>query len=121
MTIQSHRQENTGNGQNIDSKKSSNSAGMVSSELYKFLADIEDLVKATNLLTGEELAKAKVELSERIAAAKVSVENIGSKLAYRARKTASFTNNYVHDQPWQVIGGGAVIGILLGYLLSRRS
>lgn len=121
MTTPLHRSENAGNGQNIDSKKSSSTGGMVSSELYKFLADIEDLVKATNLLTGEELAKAKAELSERIAAAKVSVENIGGRLAHQARKTASFTNNYVHDQPWQVIGGGTVIGFLLGYLLARRS
>lgn len=120
MTTQLHRSENTGNGQNTDTKKSSGSGSMISNEISKFLADIEDLVKATNLLTGEELAKAKAELSERITAAKVSVENMGSKVASQARKTANFTDNYVHDQPWKVIGGSTVVGFILGYLLARR-
>lgn len=121
MTTQLSHPENSGNGQNVNSKTSSSKGGMVSSELYKFLADIEDLVKATNLLTGEELAKAKAELNERIATAKVSVAHLGNKMAHQARKTAGITNNYVHDQPWQVIAGGTVIGFLFGYLLARRS
>lgn len=121
MTTQSNRTDNAGNGQNVNRDKSSGTGGMVSSELYKFLADIEDLVKATNILTGEELSKAKAELSERISAAKNSVEDIGSKMADRARKTARITNSYVHNQPWQVIGGVTVVGFLIGYLLARRN
>ncbi|WP_052830341.1 DUF883 family protein [Gynuella sunshinyii] len=121
MTTQSNSTENSGNGKNIDRNKSSGAGSIVSNELNKLLADIEDLVKATNILTGEELSKAKAELSERIAAAKVSAEDVGSKMAHRASKTARITNSYVHDQPWQVIGGGALVGFLMGYLLARRN
>ncbi|AJQ95637.1 hypothetical protein YC6258_03601 [Gynuella sunshinyii YC6258] len=42
-------------------------------------------------------------------------------MAHRASKTARITNSYVHDQPWQVIGGGALVGFLMGYLLARRN
>lgn len=90
------------------------------SEFYNFLADIEDLVQATNLLTGEELVKAKAELSKRINSAKVSMTDVSHSIAERAQKTANITNTYAHDKPWQVIGAGSAIGFLLGYLLARR-
>ena len=113
--------ENGGNGQQFDTSKPSGAKGLASNELYNFLADIEDLVKATNLLTGEELSKAKDELSKRINAAKVSAENAGSQMARRAQKTAVHANHYVHERPWQVVGAGTVIEFLIGYLLARRS
>lgn len=90
------------------------------SEFYNFLADIEDLVKATNLLTGEELVKAKAELSKRINTAKASMNGVSQSITEQAKKTAIITDTYAHDKPWQVIGAGSAIGFLLGYLLARR-
>lgn len=93
----------------------------VSREFYNFLADIEDLVKATTSLTGEELAQATAKLNERVAAAKESVEEMGGAIARQSRKTVDDTNHYVHEQPWQAIGAGAAVAFLLGLLLGRRS
>lgn len=90
-------------------------------ELHNFLADIEDLVKAATSLTGEELDRAKAKLNERVMSAKVSVEEFGGEIADQARKGADATNEYVHHQPWQAIGTGAAVGLLLGYLLARRA
>lgn len=92
----------------------------VSREVHNFLEDIEDLVKETTSLTGDELARAKAKLSERVAAAKQSVEEFGSDVAKRARKGAAATNDYVHDQPWKAIGAGAAVAFLLGFVLARR-
>lgn len=72
-------------------------------------------------MTGEELVKAKAELSKRIDTAKVSMTDASHSIAEQAKKTATITNNYAHEQPWQVIGAGSAIGFLLGYLLARRS
>jgi ElaB/YqjD/DUF883 family membrane-anchored ribosome-binding protein len=90
-------------------------------EFHSFVADIEDLIKATTNLTGDELSRAKAKLNQRIAAAKGSVEDMSETIVNRARKTAESTNTYVHEQPWNAIGASAAVGLLLGYLLARRS
>src|SRR6187551_3561958 len=96
-------------------------ASTLAREFRNFVTDVEDLIKATTNLTGEDLNKAKAKLSQRIATAKESVEEVGENLANRARKTAESTNAYVHEQPWTAIGAGAAAGVLVGYLLTRRS
>ena len=93
----------------------------VSREFHSFIADIEDLVKQTTSLTGNDLERAKDQLVKRIAAAKESIEDVGSDIAHQARKSITATNEYVHDQPWNAIGAGAVAGMLIGFLLARRS
>lgn len=93
---------------------------ILSHEFHKFVADVEDLIKATTSLTGDELAKARARLNERLASAKRSVEQVGSQIADRARNTARETDEYVHEQPWKAIGIGAGIGLLLGLVLARR-
>jgi len=113
------------NGQFLDSSRSSSTAAGsssgVSREFHSFLADVEDLVKATTSLTGEDLAAAKAKLSERIAAARDSVAEISDTITQRVRKSATVTNNFVHDSPWQAIGIGAAVGMLLGFVIGRRS
>ena len=93
----------------------------VSREFHSFIADIEDLVKQTTSLTGDDLEHAKDQLVKRIATAKESIEDVGSDIAHQARKSVAATNEYVHDQPWDAIGAGAVAGMLIGFLLARRS
>jgi ElaB/YqjD/DUF883 family membrane-anchored ribosome-binding protein len=111
-------------GQGIDAKTSANSKHEVSSgiarEFHNFVADVEDLIKSTSQLTGEDLAKAKVKLNARVSAAKETMVEIGETIANRTRKTAAEANNYVHEKPWNAIGASAAVGFLLGYILSRR-
>jgi ElaB/YqjD/DUF883 family membrane-anchored ribosome-binding protein len=92
----------------------------VSREYHNFISDVEDLVKATSLLTGEELTRAKARLIERVASAKQSVEELGGQVAQQARKSAAVTNAYVHEEPWKAIGISAALGLLLGVVLARR-
>lgn len=93
----------------------------VSGEFHNFIADMEDLIKEATSLTGDELNQAKAKLSHRIDSAKKSVEELGGEIAAQARQGASATNDYVHHQPWQAIGTGAAVGLLVGFMLARRS
>jgi ElaB/YqjD/DUF883 family membrane-anchored ribosome-binding protein len=113
----------TNNGAAVNSKIADVKAdsSSLASEFRNFVADVEDLIKATTSLSGEDLAKAKAKLNERIASAKHTAEDLGESIAARARKTAECTNAYVHEQPWTAVGAGAAAGLLLGYLLARRS
>lgn len=38
----------------------------------------------------------------------------------RARYAADYTDQYVHENPWKSIGLAAVVGLLIGVLMSRR-
>ena len=113
--------ESIANGLGIGSSKAAKAtrAGM-SREFHDFLADIEELVKDTKSMTGDELATVKEKLGERIASAKASAEEMGNAISKHARNTAAETNQYVHEQPWTAIGAGAAVAFLLGFVLARR-
>ena len=95
-------------------------ANGISNEFKSFLSDVEDLVKQTTTLTGDDLARAKAKLASRIGAAKESVGEATVALSDRARHAAQVTNDYVHEQPWKSITMGAAFGLLLGVVLCRR-
>ena len=89
------------------------------SEFRNFISDIEDLIKASTSLSGDDLVRAKAALSARVHKAKESVEKMGGDIAEQARHTAKATNSYVHEHPWQSMGIGAAVGLLIGALFAR--
>lgn len=111
--------ESSSNGKGVSSHGGAQSG--VSREFYNFLADIEDLIKETTSLTGDELASARAKLNARVASAKATAEEVGDSIVQRAQQSASVTNAYVHEQPWKAMGAGAAIAFLLGFALARRS
>ena len=38
----------------------------------------------------------------------------------KTRQAAKATDEYVHEHPWHAVGVAAVVGFLLGALISRR-
>lgn len=112
-----HTQSNTAE---TVAAKANQVASNASIEFQNFIADVEDLVKETTTLTGEDLNRAKAKLSARLADAKESVMEMSDEIAKRARSGATATNNYVHEQPWKAIGAGAAVGLLIGFALARR-
>lgn len=101
-------------------KSVGDSASALSSEFRNFVADIEDLVKSSTSLTGDELAAARKKIAERIGSAKETLGEVGETALARARRTAAATDNYVHEEPWKAIGVGAALGFLAGVLVARR-
>jgi len=93
----------------------------ISREFHGFVSDIEHLITSMTPLTGEDLARAKAKLSERVTAAKESLSEMNGEIADRARKTARHTDHYVHEYPWQAIGIGAALGLLIGVAIARRN
>ena len=95
-------------------------AAGISREFSDFIADVEDLIKATSTLTGEGLARNRQRLDERVSQARESVEALGVAVDHRARRTAAATDAYVREEPWKAIGIGTALGLLLGLVLARR-
>jgi ElaB/YqjD/DUF883 family membrane-anchored ribosome-binding protein len=92
----------------------------ITQEFKDFIADMEDLLKASTTLSGDDLARAKAKLYARVAAAKTFVEGMPATISDRARETVKVADGYVREQPWQAIGITAAAGVLIGFLLGRR-
>ncbi len=84
------------------------------------VSDIEDFITSTTSLTGEDLERAKQKLRAQVSAAKESLGELSDSVMDKARKTATVTNEYVHEQPWAAIGIGAAVGLLVGFVCARR-
>lgn len=92
----------------------------IAQEFKGFVCDIESLLKETTSLTGDDLARAKIKLNQRINLAKQCINSASGTMLDQARKTATITNEYVHEKPWAVIGTGALVSFVLGLLLGHR-
>lgn len=93
----------------------------IAHEFQNFVADVERLVRDTAQLSGDDLARTKIKLNQRINAAKQYVNSAGNTLADQTQKAAALTNEYVHEKPWAAIGTGAVVSFVLGLLLGHRN
>lgn len=101
-------------------KQIQHSSEDVLKEFKSFLNDMEDLFQTTASATGDDLVKAKSQFKQRIKSAKETIGDASDNIFQQARKTATVTNDYVHQQPWTVIGAGVALSFLLGFVLSRR-
>ena len=61
-----------------------------------------------------------VRVGEALASAQEQITAIQQDVRAKARKAAEVTDQYVHESPWQAIGIGAAVGLLVGFLVARR-
>lgn len=93
----------------------------ITKEFKNFIFDIEDLLKSSNSLTGDDLIKVREQLNQRVKKARTIIEDASENIFQHARRSAALTNEYVHQQPWTVIGASTAVSFLLGYLLASRN
>jgi ElaB/YqjD/DUF883 family membrane-anchored ribosome-binding protein len=89
-------------------------------DMKTVIADAENLLRATANQAGEQIAVARERIQDSLHQAKVKLAEAELVVRERARQAARYTDEYVHDNPWQAIGVAAGIGLLLGILLARR-
>lgn len=58
--------------------------------------------------------------AQTLQSAKASLEQAGTVVADNARQYAHRTDEFVHANPWKVLGIAAAAGVLIGFLISRR-
>jgi ElaB/YqjD/DUF883 family membrane-anchored ribosome-binding protein len=56
-----------------------------------------------------------------LVAAKSAVSDTASQISDQARQIGKRTDGFVRDNPWQVIGVAAVVGLAVGLVVGRRS
>jgi ElaB/YqjD/DUF883 family membrane-anchored ribosome-binding protein len=76
---------------------------------------------ATANQTGERINAARARLEETLRDTKARLSELQESAIERTKVAARRTDEYVHEHPWQAVGVGAAIGVLVGMLISRRS
>jgi ElaB/YqjD/DUF883 family membrane-anchored ribosome-binding protein len=94
------------------------------SEFNTVVSETEHLLKSVANAGGEKVGSLRANVEQSLANAKDRLLKLEQATTDKARATARSTDEYVHENPWQVIGIvaglAAVAAILLGQKLSRR-
>jgi ElaB/YqjD/DUF883 family membrane-anchored ribosome-binding protein len=86
----------------------------------EFVANVEELLKATASQAGEKVAVARERIQDSLHTAKVKLAQAEDVIVQRSKHAARVTDDFVHESPWQAVGIAAGIGLVIGLLIGRR-
>lgn len=96
------------------------SADQLIDNLHAVIRDAENLLRATASQGGEAIDEVRTRAEESVRQAKERLADIEDEALQRAQVLASEADEYVRGNPWQAVGVAAVVGLVLGLLVSRR-
>ena len=89
-------------------------------QVNSFLESVDDLTKALKDIETPDIARVRAKVKIALVAAKSAVSDTASQLRTQAVEVSKRTDTFVRDNPWQIIGLAAVVGLAVGVLASRR-
>lgn len=98
----------------------SKSPQIAAKELDKILVEARTLLNSAGEDAADQAGAVTARLKNALNQAQDRLNAFGTDVGDRARKTAKATDEYVHTNPWQAIGVGAAVGIVIGALAARR-
>lgn len=106
---------------NTDNPMGSNISGQkLVADLKVLVADSEELLRATSNQAGEKIAAARERIQASLANTKTKVVEAERVLLDKTKHATHATDEYVHEHPWRAVGIAAVLGLVVGILVSRR-
>ena len=90
-------------------------------KINRFIENVEDLTHALKDVDTPEITRVKAKVKIALAAAKSALADSADQVRSQARQVSKTTDDYVRDNPWQVVGIAALIGIAVGILANRRT
>ncbi len=92
----------------------------LSRDVRTLVDDAEALLRHAVRDAGEGYDDARSRLERSLKNARSELEGVEHAVLDNARRAKRATDEYVHQHPWQSMGIGAGVGLLLGMLISRR-
>jgi ElaB/YqjD/DUF883 family membrane-anchored ribosome-binding protein len=89
-------------------------------DMRMVISDAEELLRATANQAGEKIGVARERIQDSLHQAKAKLAEAEAVLKERGADAARYTDEYVHENPWRVIGIAAAVGLVLGLLMTRR-
>jgi ElaB/YqjD/DUF883 family membrane-anchored ribosome-binding protein len=105
----------------LDTSQARAAKDYANGEINSFIENVEDLTDALKNVDTPEIARVKAKVKIALAAAKSALSDGAAQVRSQAREVSRTTDNYVRDNPWQVVGIAALIGMAVGILFTRRS
>lgn len=89
-------------------------------DLKNVIQDAEAWLRHGGSLTGEELKAARAKFERTLINAKDDLVRLEEAVVEKTKAAAKATDEYVQENPWKAVGVGALVGLLVGALISRR-
>jgi ElaB/YqjD/DUF883 family membrane-anchored ribosome-binding protein len=90
------------------------------SDFERVIADTESLLAATAGQGGEMMAEVRSNAEASLALVKERMAKTQAAMIEKTKAACKATDTYVHDNPWQSVGVGAFVGLIIGLLIGRR-
>lgn len=105
----------------FNSSAARNASDYANSQVNGFLDSVDDLTKALKDVETPDIARVRAKVKIALVAAKSAVSDTAAQIGSTAKAYGKRTDGFVRDNPWQVVGIAAVVGLAVGILASRRS
>jgi ElaB/YqjD/DUF883 family membrane-anchored ribosome-binding protein len=102
--------------ENLGTKKLDKMMG----ELKAVIKDAENLLKNTEGQEGEGFKSARARFESTLNNAKDELLHLEQDMVEKLRDAAHVTDEYVKGHPWNSVGMGACLGLLVGLLVGRK-
>jgi ElaB/YqjD/DUF883 family membrane-anchored ribosome-binding protein len=100
---------------------SSNAArDALAQDLRALTRDAEALISSTTESAGEAVDRAREQLRSRLQYVTARLQELEQTAETAVKESARRADAAVHQHPYGAMAGAAAVGLLLGYLLSRR-
>ncbi|WP_162917499.1 DUF883 family protein [Dongia deserti] len=89
-------------------------------EFGNLVEAMEEVFTAAKEDGSERLTELRGQAEASLKRAKARLGHMEKSTVAKARKLASDSDEYVHENPWTAIGIGAGVGLLVGLLIGRK-
>lgn len=81
---------------------------------------LEEVLRSSGDPADQKYVELKARAERALEEVKNRVSHASDSYYYRAKQAVYKADDHVHEKPWQGIGAGAAVGLVLGLLLARR-
>jgi ElaB/YqjD/DUF883 family membrane-anchored ribosome-binding protein len=81
---------------------------------------VEDLLRKVANVSDAEIAQVRERVQRTLASAKSSASAGARRARGYAEDATHATEEYVRESPWTAVGLAAAVGVLIGFIASRR-
>ena len=85
------------------------------------VTDAQELLATMGTEGGTKIAEMKKRVQASIDVARGHLGELHANITEGAKAAVKSTDRYVRDNPWGAVGMGAVLGLLVGYVVARRN
>ncbi|MEF8731878.1 MAG: DUF883 family protein [Candidatus Accumulibacter meliphilus] len=104
----------------VNSELSTDSKQKLVSDMKVVVSHAEELLRATAGVADEKMNDLRERIGQSLRDAKLRLADAEGAVVDKTKAAARATDDFVHENPWRAVGVAAVVGLLLGAVISRR-